>query len=687
MAFIPTVIGIFFIPIVFNKYTLAFVHEEQREQTQLLTFFEDIDHDGGKEKFDILNYRGKFASCLFKKNETALVLQFNFYGDLPVQEGINTPIFNDINKDGVKELFVFTQKNDSIFLNGVDFVASKVILSGRFVTTIGKGTEARDFVLRPIINHDLDADGIDEMYFLINGGFALYPRKILAYNFLKDTFLTTINTGSQHYITPVVKDGALYLYSTTPASGNCPENFEYPYRDNLARLFVFDEQLKLLRKPLEFEGLGASIDGPIVMNDAYHFYIKNTIAGKEQSILLKLDAKGGVLHQSNFKSLSVIWKSVIVTLEGEKRYLINCIENDLYKTYEYVPEKMALLENELTSKVNNATLIQINLFENEVSFMAVSQQFNEESSLFLEDLKFQLDFNRPLYVRPWNVYFQTKSNELGTVIKVTDRRKLYTYLLCTNDYYPFRFLIFIVVYGLGVLLVFAFKHYREFRSLQKNKLQHEIASLQLKLVNSQLDPHFTFNALNTVASKILKGERMEAYDLMTNFSDMLRAGLFFADANDWNLQQELKFTDAFLNLMKSRFSKMFDFTINLDKNISLEQLMIPRLLIQNFAQNSLKHAFTGFKGKGRLEIAVVKLNEHHLIKITDNGIGRKKGKEKAKNSTENSGKGIELNKKQIALYNALYKTNISFKIEDVLVNGLVCGTEVVICIPDLKREI
>jgi len=437
-------------------------------------------------------------------------------------------------------------------------------------------------------------------------------------------------------------------------------------------------------EPMEFEGVGASIDGPIVYNDEYHYYIKNTINKKEQSTVIKMTATGKVLRKSPFKPLSVIWKAVEVTIDREKRYLVNCIENNLYKTYEYDPQKMKLLQNSLTSKVNNATLVAVNIAGYDSSFFTINHQHNKKTSLILEDFKYQLNFDNTLYVRPWNVYFQTKTSEQGTIIKVTNRKMLQTYLLRINTYYPFRFGMFILVYIFGLLLVFALRHWREYRNLQKNKLQQQISSLQLKLVNSQLDPHFTFNALNTVSAKILKGERMEAYDLMTSFSNMLRAGLFFADANDWSLQQEFKFTEAFLSLMKSRFNTTFDFKMIVAENIRIETIMIPRLLIQNFSQNAVKHAFTGVKTKGELVISVLKFEESHLIKITDNGIGRKKGKEHAKNMSKKSGKGIDLNRKQIALYNSLYKTNIRFTIKDVLENGGVCGTEVIIYVPDLK---
>ncbi|PCH76870.1 MAG: hypothetical protein COB98_04960 [Flavobacteriaceae bacterium] len=675
----------FLMPVIFNKYTLELVHEENREQTKLLTFFEDLDNDGMKEKFDISNYRNKFASCLYKKNESSLIQQFNFYGNIPTQENLNTPIFNDINKDGVKELFLFTQKNDSIFINGVDFVSSKVILSGRFITTIGKGTKARDFVLRPIINHDSDADGVDEMYFLINGGFALYPRKIMAYNFVKDTFLSSINTGSQHYVTPVIKDGQLLLYSTTLASGNCPENFEYPYADHRAILFVFDDQLKILREPLEFEGVGACIDGPIVYNNEYHFYTKSTIGGEEKSVVFKMTSSGEMIKELPFKTLSMIEVSFAITVEGERRYLVNCMENNVFKTYEYSPQKMKLFQNNLTSKVGNSTLVELNIEVDEPVFFAVNHQYNKRTSLWLENLNYQLDFEIPLYVRPWNVYFQTTKNELGTVIKVTDRRKLQTYLLHVSKYYPLRFVLFIVVYFLVVLLLLSLRHYKKYRALQKNQLQQQISSLHLRLVNSQLDPHFTFNVLNTVSAKILKGDRMEAYDLMSDFSNMLRTGLFFSEANDWSIQQEFKFTVAFLNLMKSRFSRTFDFKMIVPENIKLASIMIPRLLVQNFAQNSIKHAFMGLKKNGLLTISVIEDKENYLVSIKDNGIGRVKSEEFVRNMKGNCGKGIELNRKQIALYNSLYKTTISFEINDVVLNGLVCGTEVIISIPNIKE--
>ncbi len=681
LALIPTLISAVFMTAIVRKYTLELVHEENRERSKLLTFFEDIDHDGSKERFDITNYRNKFAACLYRENETSLLRQFNFYGNVPSQEDLNMPIFNDVNKDGVKELFVFTQKNDSIFINGVDLVRYKVILKARFVTTIGKGGLDKDFVIRFIINHDSNNDGVKEMYFSINGGYALYPRKLMAYNYVEDTFLSSINTGSQHYVTPVLKDGNMLLYSATLATDNCPTDFEYPYPDQVARLFVFDDQLQLVSEPIAFEGEGAFIDGPILCDNQYHFYIKSTVDGKEQGLIIKTMADGQVIQKSAVKNIAVIWKAVGITVKGEKRYLVNCIQNNLYETYEYSPRKMALLQNKLTSKVNNSTLIEVSLPGDELAFFSVNHQYNNKTSLILDDFQYQLDFKTPLYIRPWNVYFQSVKNNLGIIIKVTDRHKLQTYLLRISAYYPFRFLLFIAVYILAVFLLLGVRHFKEYRSLQKNKLQYQISSLQLKLVNSQLDPHFTFNALNTVSSKILKGERMEAYDLMTSFSNMLRAGMFFADANAWSLKQELKFTDAFLNLMKTRFNTTFDFEIKHDENSCLKAVLIPRLLVQNFAQNAIKHAFTGRKNKGCIVISAIKTMETCLVKITDDGIGREKGRENTKDMRQESGKGIDLNRKQIALYNSLYKTSISFEINDVVKDGIVAGTEVVISVP------
>lgn len=684
LAVLPALFMFFLGPDLVSKYKMELKQAYNRVDDKLLTFYEDLDNDGNKEKIDFLNYKGRFASCVYSEDDASVRRQMNLYGHIPEQENITVPIYNDINNDGVKEIFLFTQKADSLFLNAVDIVSLEVILYGRFVSKIGLNRGAQDFVLRPIINHDNNDDGIAEMYFLLNGGYALYPRKLMAYDYANDKFISTINTGSQHYVTAIEDEkNALTLISTSIGTDNCPSDYPFPYLDSCAWIFGFNDRLELLFEPIPFNGIASSISGPMFIKNEYHYFVHNEGGKQRANSFISLNLMGQILRKKSASKL-ILHDKIIPVLSGSiTHYISNGIENNILKIYEYNGEKMQFETNEFTKKLPAEFIVPFNLEKVVSAHISVNYRTNK-AKLYLDERANEIPFNKELYIKAYNPYIQTKSIEEGTILLVTDRKFLYTYLLGENPYYRLRFLVFILIYLSNFLLIALVLYFYQRRARNKAKLQKEIASLQLQLVNAQLDPHFTFNALNTVSAKILKGERFEAYDLMTSFSNLMRSAMLFSEKESWSMEEELNFTRDYLSLMKVRFADRFLFQIEVDEQIDMANIAIPRLLIQNFAENAIKHAFTQIDYIGQLNILAKKDKQNIHILITDNGIGRKNAEKISNESTQKSGKGIKLNAKQIEIYNKLSNTNIQFEIIDLQADDKSSGTQIHISIPIIE---
>lgn len=673
-----------FLPNFFNKYAVKLVEEVDRVESKKLTFFEDFNKDGYKEKLSILNNRNRFASCLLQNNDGTTIEQFNFYGNLPNQENLNTPIFNDVTNDGSKELFVFTQKADSLFINAIDFSANKVIVYGKFVSILGMNKEFKDFVLRPIINHDYNSDGTKEMYFLLNGGYSLYPRKLMAYDYKNDTIISSINTGSQHYVKPVEIENELRFISTTKGTHNCDEKFPFRYPDNVSRLFGFNDRLELIFEPLEFKGVSCSVNGPIIYNNELHFNLLDCGETDSKNYLISVNNKGKILNKKEFKQTIQKKRGQKIVYDYKEHFLFNSVENGLFSNYEYKPSLMLFEQNSFTRKLPKGAMYPFNFSKNEIGNMWVDYT-TKKASLLLDNLTQKVDFDNEFYLKEWNLYVQTKKILQGKIIMLTNKKRLYTYLLSDNVYYSTRYILYLLLYLLSVGIIYLPRRRRLLHASKRKKLQKEISVLQLQLVNAQLNPHFTFNALNTVSAKILKEERFEAYDLMTSFSNMMRSVMLNSDKNDWKLQEELNFSKDYLLLMQSRFKNVFKFSFEIDSNISIENVVIPRLLIQNFIENIVKHAFKGVSYEGCINIKIKEYNNILEIQISDNGIGREKALLNSKNDPNKSGKGIGLNKKQLEIYNKLYNTNISFEILDLGSSIESSGTRVFIKIPFEKE--
>ncbi len=680
LALLPTLIVSFFIPKLVSKYNLNLQETHFRGKDKKLIFFEDLDGDGKKEEIELINYRNRFASCLFLRNQTTIIQQLNLYGKLPNQENVNVPIYSDINKDGVKEVFIFTQKEDSLFLNAVDYKTFKVILYGRFIAKIGDGSGKMDFVLRPIINHDYNHDKIDEIYFILNACYALFPRKIMAYDFVHDSLISTINTGSQHFVTPIKdKKNNLLLISTTKATDNCPANFPYLYPDTCAWLFGFNDHLKLIFKPIPFGAIASSINGPFLSGDEYHYYLLNHSRDNTNQVF-SIDLEGKIIKEKRMPDFSQQEKMTSIVINRKRHYILNTNTNNIFDVWEYDPDKVEFVKNEFTKNLPTSPLVAIKMGSGKDGFITMDSKSNL-AYLFLDHLKQKVSFNKPLYIKHYNLYFQSKKIGNQYKIVVTDRDYLYTYLLSHNYLYPFRYIVFFFVYlfFFGFILLVEYLYKRRVRKMEE--LHKEINKLQLQLANSQLDPHFMYNALNTVSAMILKGERFDAYDLLNSFSNLMRIAMLFSNKNRWSLAEELKFTQDYLVLMKARFPLRFEYKIEIPNEIQTENAFVPRLLIQNFVENAVKHAWTNIDYTGQLDILVIKTESILKITITDNGIGRKKAIQNSEQSSNKSGNGIRLNGKQVEVYNKLYHTNINFQITDVKENGVGKGTQISIIIP------
>jgi ligand-binding sensor domain-containing protein len=228
-----------------------------------------------------------------------------------------------------------------------------------------------------------------------------------------------------------------------------------------------------------------------------------------------------------------------------------------------------------------------------------------------------------------------------------------------------------------LLLILTFLLIRGFFVEQKRKArkERELMELQLKTIKSQIDPHFAFNALNTVASFIYAGEPDVTYDYFTRFALMIRNILNDNEKISRPLRDELEFVRNYLELQKIRFKDKFEYIVNVDDSISPDT-QVPKMIIQTYAENAIKHGLMHRPKGGLLKIDVIKDGLCIRISVEDNGIGRAKASELSTNSTH---KGLKIIEQIIELYRKLYYTDIVQEIEDLTdENGNSTGTKVVL---------
>lgn len=225
-----------------------------------------------------------------------------------------------------------------------------------------------------------------------------------------------------------------------------------------------------------------------------------------------------------------------------------------------------------------------------------------------------------------------------------------------------KLIIYSLVAGIFLLALATFFFYR---STRQQKLANNL--LALKSLRSQMNPHFIFNALNSVNNYIAKSDERSANRFLSEFSVLMRTVLENSEEDFIPLSKELELLQLYLKLEHSRFPEKFDFSIEIDDNLDLQAYEIPPMLLQPYIENAIWHGLRYKEKKGFLKINLTQLDKETLqIEITDNGIGRKKSAElKTENQKRQKSKGMGNIKKRIAILNDMYKNRI-----DVTVNNL-----------------
>lgn len=184
-------------------------------------------------------------------------------------------------------------------------------------------------------------------------------------------------------------------------------------------------------------------------------------------------------------------------------------------------------------------------------------------------------------------------------------------------------LVLLTLVFLGLFLFFYFI-YRQQRLKEKNRLlqsENQRLNIEQKLLQTQLNPHFIFNAIANLQSLITSGHVDEPVCYLNSFSSLLR-GVLEQNRKDFiELSEELNTLTNYIRLQQMRYEGEFDYQIIVDEDLSPQRTLIPPMLIQPFVENAIEHGLRLISHKGMLKISFSKVDKMLLIKVDDNGSG------------------------------------------------------------------
>lgn len=250
--------------------------------------------------------------------------------------------------------------------------------------------------------------------------------------------------------------------------------------------------------------------------------------------------------------------------------------------------------------------------------------------------------------------------------------------------------LFIVSLVLAILLVlYLIIQTRIKRLKEENRVQAELSRLEGMALRLQMNPHFIFNALDSISNFIFRNKKDEAIHYLSSFARLIRSTLESAHEHLIPLRNEIDILRSYLELERMRSSERLIFIIDCDQEMQ-ETLMIPPLVIQPYVENAVKHGLKPRKGEGRVNVVFKREENALLVIIEDDGIGRAASAElRNKNQGLMKGKSMSMGitRQRLELLNRGLDQKVRVEVVDLKDDkGSAIGTRVSVFLPLLEDD-
>jgi signal transduction histidine kinase len=189
-----------------------------------------------------------------------------------------------------------------------------------------------------------------------------------------------------------------------------------------------------------------------------------------------------------------------------------------------------------------------------------------------------------------------------------------------NEGFLWKWLVYWVIFGARQ----TFRYYEHYLAseLRLERMQRSFSQARLTALRMQLDPHFVFNALNTISSQVERDPQL-ARRMIEHLGDLLRVSLEARDRQEIPLAEELAFLDHYVAIQKIRFGA----SLRIETSVAPEvkYALVPCLIVQPLVENAIRHGISHRASGGTVTVTAEPRAEHLEIRITDDGVGLPQG--------------------------------------------------------------
>lgn len=221
------------------------------------------------------------------------------------------------------------------------------------------------------------------------------------------------------------------------------------------------------------------------------------------------------------------------------------------------------------------------------------------------------------------------------------------------------------------------------RDQEQLEMKSRMLILEQQSLNSSMNRHFIFNALNSIQYYINRQDRMAANRYLSDFAKLIRKNLDSSQENLTPLREEIERLELYLKLEHMRFKDKFDYEVSVDPSLNLDQVKVPAMLLQPFLENSIWHGLLPKEAPGSVKVQITLIDGQIEFLITDNGVGIEQSLKSKSGTDSHISKGMQITGNRIALLRKMSGQVIELKGPYQLnsASGEVLGTEVKIIVP------
>ncbi|MFO8001777.1 MAG: tetratricopeptide repeat protein [Marinilabilia sp.] len=187
--------------------------------------------------------------------------------------------------------------------------------------------------------------------------------------------------------------------------------------------------------------------------------------------------------------------------------------------------------------------------------------------------------------------------------------------------------------------------------VRQSQLRNRYKSIrhQQRLLRSQMNPHFIFNALSAIQVYVLEHDIEKSSRFLTDFARLMRQVLR-SSAHDYiSLKEETQILEYYLELQRLRFSESFEYSLHIDGSLNADNIMVPPMLTQPFIENAIEHGIRAVDNDGEIKVRFRHEKSQMIVEVEDNGIGIEASKDAGEKGKNHESMAIKITRERLEM--------------------------------------